>query len=165
MLVGEQMILTVFVIARAFGAETKLQLIPVLLRAPADRAFVARRLIVLHEGHIKPRLLHVALVVRLHEVPAAVPVNGGLDDVEPLDAAHILFHFDLSHQYSIRDGEQFSKVNTNRPAQIHGRLQTTELGRIEHEHAEGEKDRRDDYGNGNMYFTHGVVLPYRPCNL
>ena len=52
-------------------------------------------LIVLHEDHIQPVFRHIPLIVGLHKVAAAVPVDGGFDDVKPFDGA--LGNFDLSH--------------------------------------------------------------------
>jgi hypothetical protein len=55
MLMCEQMILAVFIIAFTFGAEPEFQMIPVLLGSSADRTFMLR------DAAARLYLFHIAL--------------------------------------------------------------------------------------------------------
>ena len=69
MLVREQMVLAVFIIALAFRAETELQIIPILLRPPADGAFMFGN--ALRLAHLLPVNLFPANLMGRN--PAVIP--------------------------------------------------------------------------------------------
>jgi len=62
---------------------------------PAQDALDGHTLVVLDEDHVQAGLLHVALIVGLHEIAPVVSVHGGLDHIESFYAR--LRHLDLSH--------------------------------------------------------------------
>ena len=62
--------------------------------------FRTHRLVVLDEGVIHPGFLHIALTVGLHKVASAVPVNCGLDNTKPLNAAYVLLYLYLHQSFA-----------------------------------------------------------------
>src|SRR5699024_905210 len=68
MLMRKQMILAVFIISIAFGAETEHQIIPVLFRAAADRAFMSSRVLLslLYTLRIRPPAVNLFRIITAH---------------------------------------------------------------------------------------------------
>ena len=61
----------------------------------AQNALGGHALVVLHKDHIQAKLMHIVLVIGLHKIAAAVPVDSGLDHIQALNGS--LGHFDLCH--------------------------------------------------------------------
>ena len=70
-LMCEQMILTIFIIAVTLRAEAKLQVVPVQLRPAADRTFMLRSVLWLHLFHVTFELLSAVNLMRCE--PAEPP--------------------------------------------------------------------------------------------
>ena len=66
------------------------------VQSPQD-AFGAHALVVLDEHDVKAGFFHILLVVRLHEIAAAVAVNGRRDKTQALNSFKILLYCYLSH--------------------------------------------------------------------
>ena len=64
---------------------------------PAQHAFAAHGLVVLHEGDVDACFGHVGLVIGFHEIAAAVSVDGGGDKAKPCDAVQIPYELNLAH--------------------------------------------------------------------
>ena len=61
----------------------------------AQNSLCAHGLIILHKRNVDSRFLHIAQGVSLHEISAAVSVNGRRDDAQPFDPADIFLNCDL----------------------------------------------------------------------
>ena len=67
---------------------------------PAQHAFFAQALVVLHEVDVEPGLRHVPGGPGLHKISAAVAMHCRRNNTQPLNAIEVIFNMYLSHSFS-----------------------------------------------------------------